>query len=771
MASKKTFISTSILCSALCLFARPDSEHSFEAAGGSEETSNHNYASVDSIQNDSIQNDSTENDIDYTYLDEFVITEHAKLVKSDGATLTYNVTEDPESASSNTLQILRKIPGVTVDAEDNVKVNGQSSFKILLNGREDPMLKGDIKTVLKSLPASTIKKIEVISEPGAKYDAEGVGGILNIVTDKSQTLTGYMTQIGTWINSYQVGGYVNARGKFNKVMLDANVSYNNGRPWKRTYNSDRTVENLDDSENYLLSSSSKSSSGWDYTGANLNMSWEPDTLNLFTVALNFGNNGWDSHGIERRFQQRCDMSTVWDLTRDADNKGSYLGLGGQLSYQHNFLRDDHNIVISYEYDFSKNNGNNDYTATYLSGEGTETPFSTQLSKNHSNSHILQFDYSNKLSKRHLIEAGGKLYLTDNSSFSLPSFGESAANAVPSLELAMDMSQIKNLYALFGSYSGTFSKWNVKAGLRYEYTYMGVRYRLGEYPDFTTRLHDLVPNAAISYNLASATSLRFAYQMRISRPSIYNINPYVNVLTPGQISYGNPDLKSEKGHLFSLGYSNYEGKFSGSAKLTYRYVNNGVNDVIFVRDGILNSTYANIGESHNAGIDLSGDWNITSDLRWSVYGSANYVHMRADSEMLHAHNQGWQGSFSTNLNYTLLSKWKFSGYGGLWTPWIDLQGKGTSTGYYYGIGASRDWLKDDALNIQISAGNFLTPRRTSNYEQINGNLILKNSFRYSQWNVGVSISFKFGGLTSSVKRTAASIEKEESQSSGGNKGAN
>ncbi len=130
----------------------------------------------------------------YTDLEDFVIVEHKKLVQSDGAKLTYNVTEDPEAGNSNILDILRKVPGITVDAEDNVKVNGQSSFKILMNGHEDPMLKGDIKTVLKSLPAASIKKIEVISEPGAKYEAEGVGGILNIVTDKSMDLHGFMTQ-------------------------------------------------------------------------------------------------------------------------------------------------------------------------------------------------------------------------------------------------------------------------------------------------------------------------------------------------------------------------------------------------------------------------------------------------------------------------------------------------------------------------------------------------------------------------------------------------
>lgn len=147
----------------------------------------------------------------YTDLEDFVIVQQKKLVESDGAKLTYNVTEDPESGSSNILEILRKVPGVTVDAEDNVKVNGQSSFKILMNNREDPMLKGDLKTVLKSIPASSIKKIEVISEPGAKYEAEGVGGILNIVTDRKQNLSGFMTQLSGWVNSWQAGGYVNSR--------------------------------------------------------------------------------------------------------------------------------------------------------------------------------------------------------------------------------------------------------------------------------------------------------------------------------------------------------------------------------------------------------------------------------------------------------------------------------------------------------------------------------------------------------------------------------
>lgn len=119
---------------------------------------------------------------DDSILQEVTVTAKKKLVQSDGATLTYNVEDDPESTVNTIIEMLRKVPMVTVDAEDNIMVNGNSDFKIFINGKEDPMLSGDVKTILKSTPASAVKKIEVITEPGAKYDAGGTGGILNLVT-------------------------------------------------------------------------------------------------------------------------------------------------------------------------------------------------------------------------------------------------------------------------------------------------------------------------------------------------------------------------------------------------------------------------------------------------------------------------------------------------------------------------------------------------------------------------------------------------------------
>lgn len=699
----------------------------------------------------------------YTELDDLVIVEKKKLVESDGAKLSYNVSEDPEAGSSNILEILRKVPGVSVDAEENVKVNGQSSFKVLMNGREDPMLKGDLKTILKSLPAASIKKIEVISEPGAKYEAEGVGGILNIVTDRKQDLSGFMTQLQGWFNSQQAGGNLNVRAKADKVMIDAQVSYNDGKIFKRPMVIDRETEYLTDASGAIETLHRESRSGWDYTGTGLNMSWEPDSLNLLTLSAHYGYNTWGGPQHDHRRQKDRNGEVIWDLTRDADSYGKYAGTGAQLSYQHTFGKEGHNLVASYEYDYSHLNYFTNYYQLAATGLGDESPFSSSRSKGDDNQHILQIDYANPFDSHHLLETGVKMNLNDSRSDSRSLYGSDKQDARPDPSQSMDLTQFKNIYAAYASYTGSFEKWNVKAGLRYEHTDMGLRYHTPGYRSFTSRLDDVVPNTAVSYNFTPASSLRLAYQTRISRPSLQYMSPYVNDLTPGWVTYGNPDLKSERSHIVSLSYSNYEGKFGGMAKLSYRHVANGINDVIFVKDGLINSTYANIGRDDMAALELNGNWNITDDLWWSVYTSVYYEYLKADSEMLAARNHGWRGNLNMDVGYRLPCKVRLQAYGGFNTPWFDLQSRG-STGYYYGIGANRAFLKDDALTVSLSLNNFLEGRRSNTYTQTSETINLTQTTRFVIWNIGIGVSWKFGGLKGGVKKTSAVIEKENSSGS-------
>lgn len=703
---------------------------------------------------------------DETELDEVVIVQRQKLVKSDGATLTYSVSEDPEAGSSNVLDILRKVPGVTVDAEDNVKVNGQSSFKILMNGRENPMLKGDIKTVLKSLPAASILKIEVISEPGAKYEAEGVGGILNIVTNKNTDLSGFLTQLSGWINAYQAGGYLNGRVKLDKVMLDATVTHNNGKLYPRTNHSKRELEYLGDSPYERQNIEQSARGGWDWTGTNLNMSWEPDSLNLVTLAGSYGYNTWFNRGEDTRTMTLRNGETDWRVHRNIHLPGSYNSAGGQLSYQHNFGRDSHSLVGSYEYYFARMHNTNNFWLETLEGVVTETPYSSITEKGSYYTHIGQIDYTNRFSPKHLLEAGAKANINDNRALNRSYYGNDEVSATEMS--ALDTRQIKDIYAGYATYTGSYAKWNVKGGLRYEFTRMGMRYKLSDQPNFTTYLNDWVPNAAISYNISDATALRFAYQMRISRPGLDQVNPYVEASAPGQIYCGNPDLKSEKGHTFSLSYNNYEGAFSGSAKLTYRFVDNEITNVMFMRDDILVSTCANGGESHTAMLDLNGTWNITDALQWNLNLSGNYSYEMADSEFLKAKSCGWSTNVSTDISYTFSNNLRLSANGSYWSPWRDLTSKGTTSGYWYSIGASKSFLKDNALTVRVNASSFLPTHRTNGYIQEDQSVRFKYQGRFQQWNVGLSISYKFGGLKAGVKKTAAVIEKEQTSGGSGQK---
>ncbi len=700
-----------------------------------------------------------------TTLDDLVVTAKAKLIQSDGATLTYNVSEDPTAKTDNTLDILRKVPGVTVDAQDNIKVNGQSSFKIFLNGKEDPMLNGDIKTILKSMPANTIQKIEVISEPGAKYEAEGTGGILNIVTLTRQSLEGYLANIGLYMSNSGGGAYAYGRTKVRRVTAAGNVSYNNSfiHPSSRISAYTENI-NYTDPDQYRRTSDTHSESSNSYIGGSFNLSWEPDTLNLFTLGFNGMRNTYDSSANEYMAMSNADSQPVWSLQRDYTTHFAYRSLSLQASYQHTFRRTDHTLVGSYSYSNSRQD-NDSYINTHdvVDYPDIDYLWSSNIRDSSLDSHIFQVDYSNQLTPRHLIEAGLKGNIKRAPSDATPLYGQLRDELVADEPNAVSLTQFDDILAAYASYSGKYSSWNVRAGLRYEFTHRGIRYHHAapQYTDFTNRYNDWVPDASVSYNFGAAQNLRAAYQMRIARPSVSVLNPYRNTLTPGSVSYGNPDLKSEKTHNLSLSYSNYAHPLTGSIKATYYFSRNSVSDIIFTSPempGVVQSTYANIGTFNAADIELNLNWDINSSLSLGLWTDVNYINMHADSELLHAAKANWRTTINANANYTLPCKVRLSAYGGYGSPWADIQSKGASW-YYYSLGISRSFLKEDRLSVSISAQNFLPSHRTQSWKQESQTAYIYSASRYSQWYVGLNVSWRLGGLNADVKRTAARITEE------------
>lgn len=701
-------------------------------------------------------------------LDELVVVAKKKLVESDGATLTYNVEDDPESQTNSTIEMLRKVPMVTVDAEDNIKVNGNSNFKILINGKEDPMLSGDVSTILKSMPAATIKKIEVITEPGAKYDAEGTGGILNIVTVGKQSLEGFMTNYSARLSTNFYGLSFYGRTKIRNVTASANLNYNEGIDQGYVNSGTSILENLtDDNDRYQISES-KSKHKFNYLGANLNLSWEPDTLNLFTVQGNIGKNDFSSTSLSSMRMESIENVKRWSLDRDTRNKFNNLWFGTNASFQHTFHKKGHHIIGSYIFGYGTRGNETEYLTYNMENFIEETPWERNDGDNFNRRHSLQIDYANPLSSKHLIEAGLKGTWSRDHSDTKPFYGTSADNMSISESERVKVEQFQDIMAAYASYSGTYGRWNAKAGLRYEYTKMGLDYKIGEHPDFTTYLNDLVPNLAASYRMGDAANLRLAYQMRISRPGIGQLNPYRNTMGINQVNYGNPDLKSEKSNNISLTYSNYGGRLGGSFGISYNRVDNSISDYQFFEDNILHTTYANIGHSQRTMANLNLQWAAVPMLNIGVYLSGSYVDLKADSPELKASNSDWTGNFNMNLDYTFPFRMRLSAYGGAGSGWVDLQSKGS--GYsYYGLSLSRSFLPQDALTFSVQASNFLQPYRTHHYTQISETSRMTSESRYRQWSAGASVTFRFGSLRADVKRTAAELEMMEGGASSGGEG--
>lgn len=713
----------------------------------------------------------------YGDLDEVVVTGLRPVVSSDGATTTYNVSEDPGSAGTTLLDMLRKVPMVSVDAEDKITLKGESNFKILVNGKEDPTLSANASQIFKMMPASAISKIEVITEPGAKYDAEGTGGIINLVTATVQSQDGYNIGISGYGNNRMSGGSVNARAKHGNITVGGNIDYANGRYAPQKMNSDEESIYLDEQSGAattILAHDTKQKTAFDYIGGGIKLSWEPTSADLFSIdasVTRVSGNIKDAidhtamhEAINEGDAERTRGGKIWEQYSDINGGLKNLSTTAMGSYQHNFPGNKNYLAISYQFSYGTNKLDTDTRMREQSGIHT-MPIVLNHSLNINREHTVQADYTNDFnSEHHLLETGIKGIFRRNSAFGTMMRGESEENLVYDRDNAANLSQIQDIKAIYASYTGIFGNINTKAGVRYEQTRMGNRYHIGEMSDFTRNLNDIVPNAAVSYSFGPAQNLRLAYQMRISRPTAEQINPFTIAISNYIDMQGNPDLKSEHNNNVSLTYSQFGGVIGGNIGLEYSQTNNAITNYVAMKGNRMVRTYGNMGKKQSGAINGFLAWTIIPRMSATINGRAEYVKLKSESP--YYNNHGWQGNFTVSWNYMLLSGWGFSAYGGMSTERIQLQGH--NSGYhYYGLAANKKLLRDKSLTVGVSLNNFLEKDQTFKMKYDTHNVRTMSTTTVTNWNIGVNLSWNFGNLNSDVKRTSVSIVNDDKSSTGGN----
>lgn len=715
------------------------------------------------------------------------------LVKVDVDKIEYNIEDDPDSKSNSILEMLRKVPLVTVDGEDNVQVNGSSSFKIHVNGKPNNMMSNNPKEVLKSMPANTIKYIEVITSPGAKYDAEGVGGILNIVT-VGGGFEGYTATFRGNVSNNGAGAGTYAMVKQGKMTISVNYNYDyNNSP--RSY-SDNYRENYEPGardEKFLESQSSSKSKG-NFQHGNLEASYEIDTLRLLTAAFGMygGSNESDNNGNTVMYRTNHE-DVAYRYRTDSRNKNSWYSINGNIDYQRTSRKNKQRMLtLSYKINTQPqtDNSRNVYLDIFPDEQKEELAERLRLENYHSDGktntmeQTFQVDYTTPIGKLHTIETGAKYIFRRNSSDNaLYEAAGGSDNYAYNEDRSSEYRHLNHILSAYAGYTLKYKDFSFKPGVRYEQTIQRVKYIVGPGEDFHTNYGDWVPSVSLGMKIGKTQNLRVGYNMRIWRPGIWNLNPYFNNQDPMSISQGNPDLKSEKSHAFDIAYSNFSAKFNINVSLRHSFGNNGIemvsrlitneNGEIFddnpehmAPNGAMYSTYDNIGKNRDTGLSLYLNWNASPKTRIYVNGRGSYRDLKSEAQGLH--NYGWNVSCHGGIQHTLPLKIRLSLNGGGSTPYISLQGKGS--GYqYYSIGLNRSFLKDDRLTLNLYCNNIFEKYRTYNSHTKGDNFISKSSGKYPNRYVGFSISYRIGELKASVKKAARSINNDDVK--GGEGGGN
>ncbi len=708
---------------------------------------------VPTTDDDDWVNDSLLNVFDNIQLKDVEVTAQKQLIKQEVDRIGYNVAEDDDSKTNNVLTMLRKVPLVTVDANDEIRVNGQTDFKIFRNGHPDPTISRNAKDVLKAMPASAVKRIEVITEPGAKYDAEGTTLILNIVMADNSTIKGVSGMASVWADEKgYLSGSLDLTTQVDKVVMavDVGSSYYDGSHQKTTSSS------LD---HYRESGAELVSDGFSKDGINksnyvsLSASWEPDTMNLVSLSTSAYIGNYSDNGTSSSLMRDVAGQTLYSYVMEDLSKSDYYSVDARIDYQRLTCRKGETITLSYMVDASHNKSNSN--SQYIDLFNMPVPYNgvDQNCKADFNEHTVQLDWTRPFAeKKHVVETGAKyIYRMNRSHDEIDYLGIDD-------DTDMRYKHVTQVGAAYARYTFHSGPWSVRAGLRYEHSYMRATYPGGTQAPFETHLNDLVPSANVRYQINPANSLKFSYATSIRRPSINYLNPVV-VEGPNSRSYGNGDLGSVHHHSMSMTFMHVGAKFTFNVTPSFSFSNNGIGTIKWA-DGLVQvSTYANTLKSCNTYMSAFVQWMAHEKTSIMLNGSVGYNYYKS-KEMGLKNDRMTVGCYA-NVNQNLPWKLELSAYGGLWTGGTyDLYGHSQSVRGYHGLALQRSFLSDDRLSVRLSASNPF--KKTVKYERTidKGDVTGWSKHEYNQQRFDISISFRFGSLQTSVKRADKSIENDD-----------
>ncbi|MCF0041103.1 TonB-dependent receptor domain-containing protein [Dyadobacter fanqingshengii] len=696
-------------------------------------------------------------------LNEVTVTGQAALIEEKVDRLVYNAEKDITAKGGDATDILRKVPLLTVDLDGNVSLRGSQNIRVLINNKPSTIIANSVADALKQIPADQIKTVEVITSPSAKYDAEGSGGIINIITKKN-SLQGLNLNVDSGIGNR--GSILSLNGGYRKGKAGFTIGgFGRGMYNTITKTTLEQTSIVDDVSTVTRQTGDGSSRGL-FGNYNLGFDYDLAKNQSITAGVRYG---------VRNFRSQQDLITrimktgSMDLNsaRNVDAKNLSGTIDANIDYLHTFKPQQEWSISTL---YSRNDLTNDFDADILNGSNELLNRQRNLNKSINQEFTLQSDYQTPIKKNQMLEFGGKAIFREVTSAYNFLIADPTGDFRPELDQpAGDLTYHQNIAAGYTSYTYTTKKrYTFKGGLRYEHTFIDASTNEGTVG--VGNYGVLVPSVNASKTF-KGTTLKLGYNRRIQRPGLQQLNPNFNSANPQNITIGNPELRPELTNNFELGLSKNIKKTFINATFFGRVTNNAITQVRQPSDtlaGAIITTYENIGKQHAYGLNLFANVAATTKISFGIFSNLYYTTLTGQtlekgvSRTLD--NSGFVVSGGLFSQATFKNGWGAQAFGFMQGNTVQLQGHQGGFGFYT-VGVKKEFA-DKKASLGLAAENFLSRRFKMHTELTSPDFNQVNDIFMYNRGVRLTFTYKIGKMTMDApKRKAKSVNNDDVKSEG------
>lgn len=687
-------------------------------------------------------------------LNQVIVTAKPPLVFNKGDKLIYNAGSDVSNKAGSATDVLRKVPLLTVSGDGEVRLRGSANIKVLLNGMPSGIIAKNLKEALKMIPASSIRSIEVITSPSAKYEAEGAAGIVNIITKRPVKGTNGNVDLATG----NLEQSANATLNITREKFDYSFTLNTSRNNLRTVSAlERT--SFDQAQPAGVLYQQNDATQYDRgTYAGFSTVYRPDSSQKIGADLSYWGGSWPiKSSLYNRYVNAANPAEYNQRSNQAGNFDYY-----ELSLHYQKKMKKKGQELDFKTLIARSGDRSDYTTTQFNLKGFN--YFTEKGPNREKTwdNDMQVDYTHPLNAagKNVLETGTR-FTSTRASTSYDIYNNQADSGserlvkIDARSDAMDYSQ--NIYAAYASLKfETADQWTFRAGMRFEGTALSSTFKNNR-PSFSANFSNWVPSVLIAKKLNEHHELKLSYIERIRRPFIWDLNPYVNASDPRNLSSGNPQLRPEKTRTLEIGHT-----FMATSGLMlnssiYYQANNDVIESFATIDGhgISLTTPRNIASGKRFGGNINSSIALTD--KWTANGGLELYRGWFESPALITGNKGNFYAANINTSYNLPKNLTLQISGDCSNGFITLQGR-NSAYWNYRLSVQKELFGKKA-NILVTFTNPFqetqTQRSYASAPTFREN-ISKNVYNRA---FAVAFSWKFGSFKKQVNEEDRNTEEE------------